>query len=1020
MESATSAVLSATATPATSLSSASSWSSITAHAFNVSSTYFQLSSGKDLVRLPFRIAHDIDHVIFRSLPRYLLQATGLFSAAIETENIAAPAANAAVETVVQVGETAALSWTDLIAEAFQASTFKSYLGMLQYVTSRWAFTCLAVAIVLNRIQVYGSARQRVFLSWNKRLALRLVPILLFIPQIYHLMCAMRCQTSPDYSLYRHGDNNKYSYLDWSSDGGALHSMTSKALYWQTDEQSCSAVGMSRPERDVRAPYGSFSLLWPTFLRLAASHMVEGISCSLQQLPVMTEVGMSVFEHSLAFAEAENMIISTLTLLAKEAKKATKATGTATTVTPTPEPTPRGTVMASGSVMALSDAVSSLFNPHMLDRVNVPVEVLLIALLSTGNAFSSHIVAILGKQHRWRLVNTGVWGCLFMGSFIWGFFTPSSMSRSDEDDMRPVTSLLHFPTVAIIGFLPHFIILIGIIVCFWIYAVAITLTAFALGTNPNIPQPTSLKQRFLIAHENLTAAIQLRAIRPRWSEDFYTALLRIGFSALTAASEAVFLNEGRSVEMRQFTWLEEERLDVLQLSRNTDKQMASFQILEEYGVPSATPGSLNKGGVWESGYAKERKFDKKEGDLAGKNSFTYPTPRQDGVGAMQRGARFYLLFIYLRGIMFLIAGWAAYVAGLILDKIGLTSRPSWLRRIVGRSLKDASERARVSGDMMGSHGWQANAPDNTAMDVETEMRFSLRRDYEGQEAEAVLDERMYQWWKDGGWFGNKDLSGSYNPTEADEDITSVVSMSTASNSAGDSADEQWEDELEGARTPTQTSPNPSRQTWSFSGVEVRTRESTPSESAIDTPLDPATLARLLNPQDKASREEARILASHLDPTVTPNRIMTRSQYRQHTEREHARILLAGRLPQNRTQSAQTAVPSIPLYGPTATSGPQPLTPDEEAEMLESLLLERRSKTSQPSPSDRRETVAGDETAAGLGVLCVVCQTSPRTVIAWPCRCLCVCEDCRLSLAMNNFGNCVTCRRAVGGFVRLWVP
>jgi hypothetical protein len=1026
METPAETVLSAAATPTSVL--------LTSHAFaglNSTSAFLRNASAKDIALLPLRAARQIDHVVFRRLPRYLLQATGLITVAAENEHLTLPALNAAGEAIGAGAAPADTAWGTIIAEAFQASTFKSYWGMLQYLTSRWAFTCFALALLLNRVNVYGASRQRIFLSWNKRLALRLIPIMLLIPQIYHLLCAMRCQTSPDYSLYRHGDNSKFSTLDWATDGGPLHTFSASILFSQTDAQACAAVGMSRPEPDVRASSGSFSLLWPTFLRLALTHLVESLSCSLQQVPLMTEVGMSVFEHSLAFAEAESMITSTISLLAKEARRNSENSTTvdAATATATTSQAPRGMVMASGTVMALSDALSALTSPHILDRINVPVEVLLVALLSACNALCSNLLAVAGKQHRWRLVNTAVWGCLFMGSFCWAFITPSHMLRADERDKRPVSSLLHFPTVAIIGFLPHMVILLGIVACVNIYAVALTLTAFSLGTNPDIPQPTSLKDRFKIAHENLTAAIQLRGIKIRWAEDFYTALLRIGFTALTAASEAVFLNEGRSVEMRQFTWLEEDRLDELHLSRSQRDSASNFQILEEYGIPSTSPGGTDKGGVWESGYSKERKIDKKEGELSGTNSFAYPTPRQDGVGAVQRTTRFYLLFIYVRGIMFLVAGWLAYGAGLLLDKIGITNRPRWLRRVVGRSLKGASrERDRINADSFDSALWDGDVPSDSSLDIESEMRRNIERDYEGEEAENLLEDRIYQWWKTGGWLGTKDSSGDYAPSTVDDDKTSIYSMSTTA-STSDGEEDYWEDEPEGARTPTQsTDPCTGRQTWSFSAIDVRnrSRESTPASDThthIDNPLDAATLARLLNPQDKESREEARILASHLSYTsgspANPG-IMTRSRYRQHTERERARVLLAGR------NTHATPTPRISIFDPPSPSqsGPRPLTPAEEEEVLESLILQRRSaSSSSSSPSvagrDRRENVEGGP-VEGSGVLCVVCQTTSRTIIAWPCRCLCVCEDCRVSLAMNNFGNCVTCRRTVQGFVRLYVP
>ena len=1004
----TQSILSAAPASASFVPSGTYLVNIKATAANFTSSYFRTPSQIDWTRLPFQIIHHIDNAVFRTFPRLILQATGLVQ---DIGNIAAEGgANAAGEVVGQAVPNPDTGWTAFFAEAFQASTFKSYLGMLQYLTSRWAFTCFAMALILNRVSVYGASRQRIILNWNKRLALRIIPIVLFVPQIYHLLCGMRCQTSPGYSLYRHGDNDKYSPLDWSTEGGTLYTFSSTILYGSTDEQACAAVGMSRPSPEVRAPFGSFSLLWPSFLRLSISHLAESLSCSLQQHPLMTEVGMSVFEHSLAFAEAETMITSTLTVLASKIR-ARNSTAPAQPVSSTSSS--KTTVVASGTIMALSDAVSALTSPHILDKVNVPVEVLLVALLSCCNALSSNIISVLGKQRKWRLINTGFWGICFMGSFIWGFASTSMMSRVEEGDIRPVSSLLHFPTVAIVGFLPHMVILFGIGVCMSIYMVALVLTALSLDTNPNIPHPSSLKDRFMIAHENLQAAIQLKGITIRWHEDFYTALLRVGFAALTAASEAVFLNEGRSVEMRQFTWLEEERLDELELARTQqgDSGDSHFQILEEYGVPSSSPGGTDKGGVWESGFAKERKFDKKEGELEGKDSFAYPTPRSGGIGAVQRTARFYLLFIYIRGIIFLVAGWVGFGFGILLDRIGITARPRWLRKMVGRSLKrmqherDNMNRNEDLIDFWLMKDGKLKVPQNEELDIEPEMRRRIQRDVEGEDLDQVVDEKMYGWWKAGGWFGTQDESGEYQPSQVDEDVTSVISMSTRATTPGE---DDWVDEVDGRRTPTQLSPRP---TWSFSHVETRTRESTPDQT--DTPLDAATLARLLNPTDAKSREEAHILASHLSTTSSDSpmsgHVMTRSRYRREQETDRARVLLAGRTPHK--------LPVVSLYS-SPTSSAAPLAASEEEEALESLILGRRKKA-HPTTNSSGET-GGEENEDIRGPPCVVCHSSPRTIIAWPCRCLCVCEDCRVSLALNNFGNCVTCRRQVGGFVRLYVP
>ena len=257
--------------------------------------------------------------------------------------------------------------------------------------------------------------------------------------------------------------------------------------------------------------------------------------------------------------------------------------------------------------------------------------------------------------------------------------------------------------------------------------------------------------------------------------------------------------------------------------------------------------------------------------------------------------------------------------------------------------------------------------------------------------------MYQWWKNGGWYGHLDESGDYAPPfpsiEQDDDATSVITTTTSASGT----DQEWESEPEGARTPTQRYASPA---WSFSGLRQRRSETPTPEAPI---LDNIALARLLNPQDQAARDEARILASHLE---TDARIMTRSQYQKKSQLDRAKVLLAGRVPLGMNDQ-------LPAAGP--------LSGDEESQVLEQLLIKRRIQKQSKRQFDAQQTSTDTQRETiSAGPLCVVCQSESRTIIAWPCRCLTVCEDCRVNLAMNNFGNCVTCRRAVGGFVRLYVP
>lgn len=146
--------------------------------------------------------------------------------------------------------------------------------------------------------------------------------------------------------------------------------------------------------------------------------------------------------------------------------------------------------------------------------------------------------------------------------------------------------------------------------------------------------------------------------------------------------------------------------------------------------------------------------------------------------------------------------------------------------------------------------------------------------------------------------------------------------------------------------------------------------TPDFSEIFT--DPSHLARLLDPQSPEDRHTARLLARRL----TTEGPLTRRRY-------------------------SRAVQSTPL------------TAEQEESTLEDVIMSRR-------PNGGLGEDWGSEKGEGGGPVCVVCQSAPRTIIVWPCRCLSLCEDCRVCLAMNNFVNCVTCRQRSEGFSRIYVP
>lgn len=764
---------------------------------------------------------------------------------------------------------------------------------------------------------------------------------------------------------RYGNPERHLVFDYASGGGVLHWLSSSLLSWESDEQACSAVNMARLPGTAGIPYGSFSLLWPVFLLLCLSHFVETLSCALQGRPVMTETGLSIFEHSLAFAEAESMIA--------------KSIGLGLFGLPKQSPLNEG---------ASSDSSTSplqlLTRAQVLERMNVTPELLLIVLISCLNSLSSHVLDVFGKQSRHRLLNTAIWGFCFMVAMSWGLENGPPVSIE--------TGVLKFPTVCIVGFIPHLLVLFGILICLVIYGLALVITALSMPFEDG--QPATLRERFTLAHENMQGSNQIRSIRINRHEDFYTTLLRIGYVALTAASEAVFLNEGQAVIARQMTWLEKDRLAEIEASRQRNSSHGNWPDQSERTPFEAAGVSsfdmLAQRAAWESGYSREKKIEKPKNT----SRAVRPEAMLGGVGAVRASVRLWHGISFIRSIGWLILRWNAYTFSRLLDGMGIKARPRWLKRL-SRSRKEREEAGEDSLSesldfWILTEDGELELPRDYEFDVEMEMkkreRSNLQR-WEGSD-ERRLDAKLYDWWKAGGSWGNQDHTPDYTPAVADDDddTTSVVSMST--NASGS----EWEDcASDGRRTPTQSNPYPDR-----------SRETSPLQDPL---MDMSSFARLLDPRDRESREEARILAAHLSPGRDSSRIMTRSQYQRQVELQRSQVLLSSRL--NRHPAAARF--SAEKRRPTA---------EEEMDMLEQLILSRRSETA--SASDPETWESGATGLGPNGPPCVVCQTSPRSIITWPCRCLCICEDCRVSLAMNNFGSCVTCRQEVGGFMRLWVP
>ncbi|SPQ20016.1 63417cb2-a552-441d-b7d3-eb536d8ba481 [Thermothielavioides terrestris] len=892
-------------------------------------------------------------------------------------------------------------------------------GVLSYATSKWALCCIAMAVILNRTHIFAATRRRLRLRWPIRLLMRIGPILLLLFQARRLLQSIQCQTSADFAELRWANASKSSDLMFSQKNGFLHGLSSSLLLGATDEQSCRSVKMIPwDDREQSELVGSLSRLWPLFGTLCLSQFIEVLSCAVQGRPVAAETGMTLFEHSLAFAEAEAAIGNQL------------GWGLFSNVTATSQ-------AALGSKIALTRSM-------IMGRVNTPPEVLLVAFFSAMSHATSHILGVFNLQPKLRLVSTGFWGLCFMASIFW-----SALTFSVDDPSAQ--GLLRFPTVCIIGFIPHILILLGIYACGLVYAAALTLSAIATPEGSTGSERLSLRQRLVRAHANMQANVSLSDIRIRMDMDFYTALLRAGFGAITMASEAVYLNEDHQVNLKQYTWLEDDRFRELEELRMQwigggvpGSRFDSVGTIGLVPVKDVKDGQLNP----MSGYAREKAAQQiPKTAVSGRRA-------RDGVGAAERSSRWLVAFDYVLHIGRLaLVVWALFTIR-AMAILGLRTPPRWLRGLSQRPKTEPSSKKKSGRDGRGLNIDVLSAPGEEniffaipktdQVDVEAELRRRMDHGPAVDDAsqgnshvdEAEVDSRLYSYFLQGGWWGDRDSSGDYappasrNPDDGTddqdfEDTTSVIST-TETASELDWESDHGEDETldDGQRTPTQSCPAPT----SFGSAVASTVASRESTPLLDTPVAAADLARLLDPQSPEDRDEARALAAHL----SSDGIVTRSRFRQQLQRQRTQVLLTNK----QAVMAHTAG----QFGPHP---PEKMTPEEEARVLEQLLLSRRraaaaskagprpppplspssASSSPPSTSAAAANSTWATGAAGLGPdgpQCVVCQSAPRTIIVWPCRCLSLCDDCRVSLAMNNFDKCVCCRREVISFSRIYVP
>ncbi|BGP27005.1 clathrin-coated vesicle protein [Rhodotorula toruloides] len=124
---------------------------------------------------------------------------------------------------------------------------------------------------------------------------------------------------------------------------------------------------------------------------------------------------------------------------------------------------------------------------------------------------------------------------------------------------------------------------------------------------------------------------------------------------------------------------------------------------------------------------------------------------------------------------------------------------------------------------------------------------------------------------------------------------------------------------------------------------------------------------------------------------------------------------------------------------SSASPSP-GPSNSLAALSSAISQRRNDIVESAPHgdvERWMEEKREEWRESRSRFCVVCTVEERTIVLWPCRCLCLCDTCRTTLSERSTiaslddanvpggtgggkALCPTCRTPVQGFSRIFVP
>ncbi|KAK9366005.1 hypothetical protein V1509DRAFT_631352 [Lipomyces kononenkoae] len=465
--------------------------------------------------------------------------------------------------------------------------------------------------------------------------------------------------------------------------------------------------------------------------------------------------------------------------------------------------------------------------------------------------------------------------------------------------------------------------------------------------------------------NLQSSV--RTVNVSLSEDFYSCLLKLGILVLTSAADATYMAEGPSLVVPETTWIE-----ALEFNRRAgfeyinempaDPEDGSISLRKRLTFTADAVGDYNSAFNNSFGVVASSRSNKKRRRSHSSSLRHASSPLQNSI---KRPSGYGNHNVRVGGNIHTLQG----SSGTAQRKSGRFGRFVLLYR-VRMAYKLVLWCFRVCVNLIWKaffrlNRWRRHIPSN----VEDEGIVDGPIQQNAVDASNSLsDDEYYSLFLQGDQLPEEDPSGDFEPSDDEDDFT------TLENDDDDDIDRASSNAL------------------AISSGAGDASELFPELSILDI-----SLSSLLLPRSPEERQLARVMVAHM----SANEVVTRARMGHYEDRLYG------------SENA--------YYGYSDDSSSDSF--DDESASFLSLLNERR-RNGGKNPNTLGYGIA-DGNDDGMAAtyspsLCVVCHAAQRNIVLWPCRCLAVCEECRVSLALRNFKGCVCCRRDVVSFSRLYVP